>query len=762
MIWLWKAFKETFSRLVPTLAILLGLSQTVNASNEHGRGLKNLTQQQIEQMEQNWQHVIGVRPNKLGAARIEEHLKRNNLAASAAIEPISSFEEEYITVNGSEASFLDQEHFSLASPQLPSHVDNSVLPSFPPIGNQHQLGSCVGWASTYYQASHEIGLLNGINNKTSFNGVLSPKWTYNSLNGGQDGGLIITDAYRLLSINGAPSIEHFPYDTNYLSWDLNTQDWVAAMSNRTAPALLISGAGNQPQNLQVIKQLLNNGHILTFGTYVDSWVFTTVGKDPSNPSSPYTGQQAVSWMNGYNGGHHITIVGYDDNVWIDVNGNGQVDPGEKGAFLVANSWGSNWGNNGFIWVSYDAFLPVSAVANGPNQGRVPAGACLNSYFVSLAPKAAHYSPRLFAEFSLTQTVRNQIAIIGGVSDVAHTSPTTTFYSDALYYKGGVFEFNGTHPGAPETGTFALDLTDLLPASSNGPQRYYLTVSDYASGNPTTLNSYSLIDPVNKQQVNCTQVPKVCDGSSVSPYIDYNLTLSAVVEPPLVNITSPSNNGNVQGTIQISVNATSSVGIARVDLYIDANVYKSDTSAPYLYSVDTTQLSNGPHQIEAIAYDTENNITQTSITVQVQNPSYPSSIFVNCGGDVATYSGVNWTKDSGYTLPSYAYTSSLPFANPVYQSQRYGRFSYNFPIANGTHTVKLKFAELVYKQPGQRVFNVVINGTQVITNLDLVNVAGYGVPYDKVFHVNVTDNNIKIDFVPVVNSAKINAIAITTP
>jgi len=40
--------------------------------------------------------------------------------------------------------------------------------------------------------------------------------------------------------------------------------------------------GGASQNLQVIKQLLNNGHVLTFGTYIDSWVFGSVKADNSD------------------------------------------------------------------------------------------------------------------------------------------------------------------------------------------------------------------------------------------------------------------------------------------------------------------------------------------------------------------------------------------------------------------------------------------------------------------------------------------------
>ena len=42
------------------------------------------------------------------------------------------------------------------------------------------------------------------------------------------------------------------------------------------------------------------------------------------------------------GGHAMVVVGYDDTKY-------------GGAFEIMNSWGSSWGNSGFIWVPYDDF-----------------------------------------------------------------------------------------------------------------------------------------------------------------------------------------------------------------------------------------------------------------------------------------------------------------------------------------------------------------------------------------------------------------------
>lgn len=43
------------------------------------------------------------------------------------------------------------------------------------------------------------------------------------------------------------------------------------------------------------------------------------------------------------GGHALCVVGYDDNMY-------------GGAFEIMNSWGTTWGNDGFIWIRYDDFF----------------------------------------------------------------------------------------------------------------------------------------------------------------------------------------------------------------------------------------------------------------------------------------------------------------------------------------------------------------------------------------------------------------------
>jgi hypothetical protein len=124
-----------------------------------------------------------------------------------------------------------------------------------------------------------------------------------------------------------------------------------------------------------------------------------------------------------------------------------------------------------------------------------------------------------------------------------------------------------------------------------------------------------------------------------------------------------------------------------------------------------------------------------------------------------------TIDHANTINLSKVTNPAPMA--VYQSARDAAtgatFSYTIPgfTAASNHTVRLHFAETFFTATGKRVFNVSINGTQVLTNFDIFKAAG-GENIANIQQFTVPANasgQYVITFTSVTNNALISGIEI---
>ncbi len=152
------------------------------------------------------------------------------------------------------------------------------------------------------------------------------------------------------------------------------------------------------------------------------------------------------------------------------------------------------------------------------------------------------------------------------------------------------------------------------------------------------------------------------------------------------------------------------------------------------------------------------------------------IQINAGGGTASPFVADTDFNGGATAGTSNTISTGGVGNPapqaVYQSNRYGNFTYTIPnlTAGASYTVRLHFAETYWTQAGQRVFNVSINNQQVLSNFDIIAAAG-GANIAVVKQVSATADSsgkITIQFVTVKDNAQVNGIevlgsgSITTP
>ena len=124
---------------------------------------------------------------------------------------------------------------------------------------------------------------------------------------------------------------------------------------------------------------------------------------------------------------------------------------------------------------------------------------------------------------------------------------------------------------------------------------------------------------------------------------------------------------------------------------------------------------------------------------------------NCGGDfIISSEGITYLADYNYTGGNiYTVPWDVPvegtIGDEVYRSERYGSFSYDIPLSNGTYTVVMKFAEIYFSDRDERIFDVSIENKDAVTDLDIAALVGKNSAYDVYYVVDVNDGALNINF-----------------
>ncbi len=217
------------------------------------------------------------------------------------------------------------------SGDLPSSVD--LIPYFPPIGDQGNYGTCVAWAVGY---NHKSFLEAKVNDDTYYsdeNKMMSPKdlfWAIDNSDKGDDcNGTSFEPAYDIILSRGIASLTTVPYTDLGDCSSSPQSSW-----NNDAANHKISNYREIDVDKDVIKSYLADGRAVVFGAKLGDEFFDYTGGVYDYQSYGYTGQHAY---------HAMILSGYDDS------------QGANGAFRIVNSWGSNWGDNGKMWIDQDFF-----------------------------------------------------------------------------------------------------------------------------------------------------------------------------------------------------------------------------------------------------------------------------------------------------------------------------------------------------------------------------------------------------------------------
>lgn len=218
-----------------------------------------------------------------------------------------------------------------AMDNLPSSLDwrnKNGVNWVSPLLNQANCGSCVAFASIGVMETQER-IASG---NPNYNISLSPENLFMCGGASCETGWMPGEAAEFLQNTGVVDEACQPYTSGATGNDVSCSAACADAPKRTYKIAGYTTPTQYDKDIEQVKAALQNGPLVTtvmvyedFMSYSSGVYKHTTGK--------------------FLGGHAISIVGYDDSTR---------------SFIIRNSWGPEWGENGFGHVSYDDLSGVGA------------------------------------------------------------------------------------------------------------------------------------------------------------------------------------------------------------------------------------------------------------------------------------------------------------------------------------------------------------------------------------------------------------------
>lgn len=350
----------------------------------------------------------------------------------------------------------------LVAKELPSRVDYAS--HMPPVGDQGMMPSCVSWAvGYYYKCFQENREENWGREKDGWDGseLCSPAFLYNQVNNGTIANTYVVDNLDVISRMGIVSWNDMPYSDS--PYDYHTifgikfrnlpskQNYLDAMRYRGESYSAVFSEKPGESDIRAIKEILDGGELVVFGMDTGGGDFDDFdGSSHCIDSQTYSGK-----------GHAMTIVGYDDNF----DGNAHGCPGAKGAFHVVNSWGADWGADGYFWITYR-------------------GAMNNMGYAYTMTDRKNYSPTVVAELDVRHKRR-------GYLDVTFQAGSDTM----VFFGDNIADLFSNGRDAREDLSMWVDLTDFDKAGHYPPtasDKWFVSITNTDAKNSATIENFRIV------------------------------------------------------------------------------------------------------------------------------------------------------------------------------------------------------------------------------------------------------------------------------
>ncbi len=253
--------------------------------------------------------------------------------------------------------------YNVKASALPSAYDLRTYSKVTPVRDQNPYGTC--WAFASIGAIESNYLSQGLSSSSnidlselhlswfaykdpergnSFTISQSGYYYTNSTVLNYGGNVDISIAY-LSRMAGPVKESSMPYlSAQFVRSDAKPSDYFPlALRLKDAYTLGdITTASERVTRIPVLKEFIMNNGAAVINYYAGNGAYTSSGT-----SVPAYFDNSGSYPD-----HAVLAVGWDDNFSRN-NFTGRTKPSSNGAWLVKNSWGSNWGDSGYFWISYE-------------------------------------------------------------------------------------------------------------------------------------------------------------------------------------------------------------------------------------------------------------------------------------------------------------------------------------------------------------------------------------------------------------------------